>query len=676
MNFTEFKMSVAKQFAMITKQNAVYVVDVNKDELWQTYLGAFPEGTNPMYRERTEHDCNCCKQFIRAVGGVVTIADGKLVTIWDAPVNDPAYQVVSTALSNFVKSKAIYGPFFHFERTAGSNKSFEDTVSGVRTWDHFFVNIPSQFVFDKTYIPTKVGEARSKFDVMFRSLKEIDIDSIEIVIDLINQNTLYRGSENKFSVTEFRKLKNGFNKIASEEEKKNFVWQHLAVTPESVARIRNSAIGTLLTDLSSGVELENAVKSFEAKVAPANYKRPTALVTKKMVEQAKKTIDDLGYTSALERRFANLTDISINNILFANRSTKNVLLGDVFDEISSGVKETKTKKKMDTIEEVHIDKFISDILPRVESVEVMVENNHLNNLVSLVAPLDPSAKSMFKWDNNFSWSYRGDVTDSIKERVKRAGGNVSGDVCCRLAWFNYDDLDLHMIEPGGYEIYFGNRSSRSPSGGRLDVDMNAGSRQSRTPVENIYYSSVSDMREGKYTLFVHNYRRRESVDVGFEVELDIMGETHTFVHEKAVPDGSKVVVVEFTYTKKDGVKITNSIESTSSSKKEWGITTLTFVPVSAIMLSPNYWNTNQVGNKHYFFMLEGCMNDGSARGFYNEFLNSNLDKHRKVLEMVGSKMKTEKSQDQLSGLGFSSTQRNSVVCRVKGSFTRVIKVVF
>jgi hypothetical protein len=31
---------------------------------------------------------------------------------------------------------------------------------------------------------------------------------------------------------------------------------------------------------------------------------------------------------------------------------------------------------------------------------------------------------------------------------------------------------------------------------------------------------------------------------------------------------------------------------------------------------------------------------------------------------------------QLSGLGFSSTQRNSVLCRVSGSFSRVIKIVF
>ena len=79
-------------------------------------------------------------------------------------------------------------------------------------------------------------------------------------------------------------------------------------------------------------------------------------------------------------------------------------------------------------------------------------------------PVDPMAKTMFKWPNNFSWSYAGELADSIKERVKRAGGAVDGDLRCSLSWFNYDDLDLHLIEPGasrttinGEEICFSNR---------------------------------------------------------------------------------------------------------------------------------------------------------------------------------------------------------------------------
>jgi hypothetical protein len=75
-------------------------------------------------------------------------------------------------------------------------------------------------------------------------------------------------------------------------------------------------------------------------------------------------------------------------------------------------------------------------------------------------------------------------------------------------------------------------------------------------------------------------------------------------------------------------------------------------------------------------MLDACCNEGQARGFFNEFLTNELEPHRKTMEMVGAKMRTEESERQLSGIGFSSTKRDSVLVRVKGTFNRVVKVVF
>lgn len=63
MDFKNFKLAIAKQFDEMSKHE-LFRVDVDKDLLWNTYLSSFPEGTNPIYRERTEHDCSCCKQFI------------------------------------------------------------------------------------------------------------------------------------------------------------------------------------------------------------------------------------------------------------------------------------------------------------------------------------------------------------------------------------------------------------------------------------------------------------------------------------------------------------------------------------------------------------------------------------------------------------------------------------
>ena len=95
-----------------------------------------------------------------------------------------------------------------------------------------------------------------------------------------------------------------------------------------------------------------------------------------------------------------------------------------------------------------------------------------------------------------------------------------------------------------------------------------------------------------------------------------------------------------------------------------------------VMSSPNHWDNHTIGNKHWFFILNNCINENKTRGFYNEFLSNELTEHRKVLEVLGSKMKTEKCNSQLSGLGFSSTQKNTVLCRVSGSFSRTIRINF
>jgi hypothetical protein len=670
MDFQKIKTAVAAQFEKMKAHDKLFVVDVSKDDLWATYLSSFPEGTNPIFRERTDHDCSCCRAFIKNIGGVVSIKDGKVNTIWDVMIDEPAYQAVANALANLVRHTPIRDIFLHYEKSVGVDKTFEEFAAGKpRRWDHFFVNLPASVVAHKGGIATTLGEVRSTRDVMLRGLNEITDEAVDTVLELIAQGSLYRGEEHKFAVSEFKKLRGEFKKSANQNL---FAWQTHASVPPSVSRIRNTAIGTLLTDLSEGVDLEAAVRKFEVVMAPANYKRPTALVTKSMIEAAKKTVEELGLTSALERRYAKLSDITVNNILFADRGAKKIISGLIFDEL----KATKTSAaNFDKVEDVPIEKFISDILPNIDSIEVMVENRHTPNFVSLIAPADPTAGKLFKWDNRFSWSYNGEMADSIKERVKAAGGAIDGDVCCRLAWWNTDDLDLHMTEPNRHKIYYGNRRETSPCGGMLDLDANGADGMRKDPAENIVYKNKGAMRKGEYLLEVHQFSRRNTTDVGFEVELEVEGATYNFVYDKALQTGSKVAVAKIRY---DGGKleVIGLLPNTQTSKTIWGLTTQQFHRASVVMMSPNHWDEQAVGNKHYFFMIDGATNEAQARGFYNEFIKSDLDKHRRVLELVGTKAKVADDPNQLSGLGFSSTQRNNLLCRVKGSFTRTIRITF
>lgn len=668
--FVAIQSAIAKQFKAMSSKR-LFAIAADGAALWETYLASFPPGSNPIYKSRTEHDCGCCRHFIKSIGGVVNIVDARVVTLWDLNIGGP-YQVVADAMAAYVRARSIENIYLHSERmvgTAASRQLLED--KSVKTWEHYYVNLPDSALASRERIGPQSAEFRATHDVMKRGLEEITADSVATVLDLIAQNSLYRGEEHKFAVVEFRKLQTLFAQIDSDTAKDLFVWERLESVHVSAARIRNSVIGTLLVDLSEGKELEDAVKAYEVKVAPTNYKRPTALVTKAMVAQAQKTVDELGLTTALERRYATIDDLTVNNILFADREAKRAM--NVFDELAAST--AVDIKKLGKVEEVGIADFVPKILPSARNVEALFENRHAGNMVSLIAPVDPTAKQLFKWPNGFSWSYVGDLADSIKERVKQAGGSVTGDFRASLAWFNYDDLDLHLSGPGGMHIFFSAKHDYG-SGGALDVDMNAGAGTTRSAVENITFPRRDWMAEGDYLLFVNQYLQRESQDGGFEIEMEFDGSVHSFAYPAMLKTGQNVAVCKFRYSHKDGLTILDSLPSKQASKTIWGLPTHTFHKVRVVMLSPNQWDGREIGNRHYFFMLDGCQNDGTARGFFNEFLSESLTPHRKVLEMVGARMKTEASENQLSGLGFSSTQRNHLFCRVAGSFTRVVKVLF
>ena len=677
-DFLVFKKAIQEQFTRMTQYNGVlFTTDVDKDAMWYKYLASFPEGTNPIYKTKSLHDCSCCRHFIRDIGDVVLIdPELNVRSIWDITTGNEAFDAVANEMSDYVKSKKIVDVFITREDKIGTdnNRALEDDK--VKVYKHFFLKIPRAYIRtgDKS-LDSLRGKYRDARNVFKRSMTELTVDAAKSILELIEQDSLYRGNEFKESVVEFIRLKQSFLRLTDEDDKDNWCWSNSF--DSRISKIRNTSIGTLLVDLSEGVEIDEAVRKFEKVVAPENYHRPKAIVTKKMIEEAEKTITNLGYSDSLGRRHACAEDITVNNVLYVDRNTRKKMAGSVFDMMKDSLPENP--KNFSKVEEIWIEDFISNVLPKTNKLELLLESRHRNNLMSLIAPVDKMAPTMLKWNNNFSWAYSGGTTDSMKERVKKAGGKVDGELRFSLQWNedgkDHNDLDAHCILPRAVEhIHFAHKVCGT-SGGRLDVDHMC---PADVAVENITWATKHQMPGGEYHFFVKNYNHRGGMG-GFRAELEFDGKIYSFDYTDNIKQGQEVTVAKVLYNKaKKEITILEMLPSNERVEETWGVSTNKFQKVSMCLLSPNHWDDQKgIGNKHYFFILEGCKNSDSPRGFFNEFLKGELLEHKRVFEALGSKMRVEYSDNQLSGVGFSDTKRDSIVVAVEtNNIKRKLKINF
>lgn len=690
MNFEAFAKVIRDRFDHLAKNKRLYRSSLSREDLWTIYLDAFPEGSNPMFRERREHDCVCCASFIKNIAGVVAITDaGELETIWDVEFDGP-YGVVAKQLATWIRAHDINNIALFAEGKFGAESTVEAKPGKPSiVWRHFNCVIPKNFL--NPNMGKALSDAASARAVLKRGLEEFDQSVLDTVRDLIVSNTLYRGEENLPALAGFIEIKKSYD-ACDPKLRDRFTWKH---SDNPASRFRNTVIGTLCQDLAEGITLEAAVSRFEKKVAPENYKRPTALITPVMIDKALATLRELNLEDALPRRFATNSDLRINDIIFADRSVSPLMTDPLKDLLMGSVKRPKTARKVEVSEDnvIMAEEFFRDVIPGCESISVQLERDHLNNFMALTTAQNPQAGRLFKWDNPFAWCYDGNIADSdMRRAVIAKGGRVDGVLRFTQSWNhpgqrNASLMDTHVFIPGPHQTitdsnltndYYGSgprvgwnigaaegKSRFEPkTQGIQDVDYTAAAPADYVPVENITFPDISRLPEGRYICKIHNWSFRDPTTGGFRAEIECGGQL--FEYEYTKPMQNKEWVTVAVVTLRNGVfTVDHKIPASARSITKWGVTTGDLVQVNSVMLSPNHWGEKGTGNKHFLFFLQNCKNPNPTRGFFNEFLRSDLEPHRKVFEVLSAKTVCEPSDEQLAGLGFSSTRGDKATFVVK-----------
>jgi hypothetical protein len=126
----------------------------------------------------------------------------------------------------------------------------------------------------------------------------------------------------------------------------------------------------------------------------------------------------------------------------------------------------------------------------------------------------------------------------------------TGEIQISVSWDAPTDVDLHVVEPGGVDIYYGNPTS--PSGGELDLDSNPACFIDGVNNENITWGVATPPR-GTYTVRLDYFDACGEVRTNYVVTVNIRGrQPMVFTGSFTGPGdgggaGDGITITSFTY---------------------------------------------------------------------------------------------------------------------------------
>jgi len=363
------------------------------DNVFDLYL----EGLPP--ESRQHYNCHACKHFLNRYGGLVTVSmtGQKIPVMWSIGI-PPFFQESANRIKELIRASPITGVFLSKEEVLGTPETGE--------WTHLHTVQPKPFKEGLHSANEVMAEKRADYLLLRKSLNEIKPDAVDIALNLLKTDSLYRSEKVLGPVEWFKALQDNLASTKDERVKENLIWVAVALAPTGYCHIKNTVAGSIFEDLEAGYGFEDIARRFAAKMHPLQYQRPQAAPSAGNIARAEEVVKKLGIEKSLERRFARLDEIAY---LWkpAEAKPEEAKPEGVFSHIKpkgqEPVKEIEAPRQ-----DITWQKFFETVLPEALEIEYYAPDH--GNYCGILTAEHSDAPPILQWDhpekrNPFSWYF-------------------------------------------------------------------------------------------------------------------------------------------------------------------------------------------------------------------------------------------------------------------------------
>jgi len=391
-HYTEMRNGIAALLAAATQPGAapIFETDADPAAMWLAYLDGFPAD------ERQHHTCSSCRHFIQRFGHLVTVnADGTLASaVWpELSMGNPYGNGVRAMVELAAHGRKIAKPFHSSETTYGT-----PVTGGAVTWTHMYAKPHPKFVHTNR-IKTAGQVAAEKvqnFGIVRRALNEWPLLKLQEAKVLLQSGGLSR-AHNVLPGLDW--LLN----LSTARVNDALLWNAVATAPDAFCHPRSGAIGSLMDDLMSGMDVESVKRRFAAVMNPYTYQRSQTAPSVGAINQAEKLLAASGAAPALARRVALLSEVQT---FWSPSGTpgkpERVAAADgaaaagIFDHLRPANPASSPALGSLRVGGITWAKFKAQILPTARAIEAFVPS--VGNFVSTLTAVAASAPAILQWD--------------------------------------------------------------------------------------------------------------------------------------------------------------------------------------------------------------------------------------------------------------------------------------